>query len=90
MPANMPAATIRWGTTPRQKTVGFLDSYVHGGTTTSISASEVHVPGRPKDPEGVKALAVAAFKCFEHYRPGGMRVYGGSVISKASSQFLSV
>jgi len=66
--------------TPRQKTVGFLDSYVHGGVTTSISASEVHVPGRPKDPEGVKALAVAAFKCFEHYRPGGMRVHGGSII----------
>lgn len=66
--------------TPRQKTVGFLESYVHGGTTTSISASEVHVPGRPKDPEGVKALAVAAMKCFEHYRPGGMRVYAGSVI----------
>ena len=66
--------------TPRQKTVGFLESYVHGGTTTAISASEVHVPGRPKDPEGVKALAVAAFKCFEHYRPGGMKVYAGSVI----------
>ena len=30
--------------TPRQRTVGFLESYVHGGTTTSISASEVHVP----------------------------------------------
>jgi enamidase len=29
---------------------------------------------------GVKALAVAAFKCFEHYRPGGMRVYAGSLI----------
>jgi enamidase len=66
--------------TPRQKTVGFLESYVHGGTTTSISASEVHVPGRPKDPEGVKALAVAAMKCFEHFRPGGMRVYAGSII----------
>jgi enamidase len=66
--------------TPRQKTVGFLESYVHGGTTTAISASEVHVPGRPKDPEGVKALAVAAFKCFENYRPGGMRVHGGSII----------
>jgi enamidase len=66
--------------TPRQRTVGFLESYVHGGTTTSISASEVHVPGRPKDPEGVKALAVAAMKCFEHYRPGGMRVCAGSVI----------
>jgi enamidase len=66
--------------TPRQKTVGFLESYVHGGVTTSISASEVHVPGRPKDPEGVKALAVAAFKCFEHFRPGGMKVHGGSII----------
>jgi enamidase len=66
--------------TPRQKTVGFLESYVHGGTTTAISASEVHVPGRPKDPDGVKALAVAALKCFEHYRPGGMRVHGGSII----------
>jgi enamidase len=66
--------------TPRQRTVGFLESYVHGGTTTSISASEVHVPGRPKDPEGVKALAVAAMKCFENYRPGGMRVCAGSVI----------
>jgi enamidase len=66
--------------TPRQRTVGFLESYVHGGTTTSISASEVHVPGRPKDPEGVKALAVAALKCFESYRPGGMRVCAGSVI----------
>ena len=53
--------------TPRQKTIGFLESYVHGGTTTGISASEVHVTGRPKDPEGVKALAVAAQKCFENY-----------------------
>lgn len=66
--------------TPRQKTVGFLESYVHGGTTTSITASEVHVPGRPTDPEGVKALALAAKKCFDHYRPGGMKVYAGSII----------
>jgi enamidase len=66
--------------TPRQKTVGFLESYTHGGTTTAISASEVHVPGRPKDPQGVKALAVAAKKCFDTLRPGGMRVYAGSII----------
>ena len=66
--------------TPRQKTVGFLESYLHGGTTTSITASEVHVPGRPTDPQGVKALAVAAQRCFEHYRPGGMRVFAGSII----------
>src|ERR1035437_9168167 len=55
--------------TPRQKTVGFLESYTHGGVTTSITASEVHVPGRPKDPEGVKALAVAALKSFQNWRP---------------------
>jgi enamidase len=66
--------------TPRQKTVGFLESYVHGGVTTCISASEVHVPGRPRDPAGVKALAIAAHKSFANYRPGGMRVYAGSVI----------
>jgi enamidase len=66
--------------TPRQKTVGFLESYVHGGVTTAISASEVHVPGRPRDPAGVKALAIAARKSFLTYRPGGMRVHAGSVI----------
>jgi len=66
--------------TPRQKTVGFLESYVHGGVTACISASEVHVPGRPRDPAGVKALAIAAHKSFETFRPGGMRVHAGSVI----------
>ena len=66
--------------TPRQRTVGYLESYLHGGTTTAISASEVHVPGRPNDPEGVKALALAAQRCFAHYRPGGMSVMAGSVI----------
>src|ERR1700744_5040469 len=66
--------------TPRQRTVGYLESYLHGGVTTSISASEVHVPGRPRDPEGVKALALAAQRCFADYRPGGMSVIAGSVI----------
>ncbi|MGI9616788.1 MAG: amidohydrolase family protein [Acidimicrobiales bacterium] len=66
--------------TPRQNTVGYLESYLHGGTTTALSAAEVHVPGRPKDTQGVKALAVAAHKCFENFRPGGMRVHAGSLI----------
>ena len=70
--------------TPRQQTVGYLESYVHGGVTTAISASEVHVPGRPRDADGVKALAVAAHKSFAHYRPGGMRVHAGSVILEPS------
>jgi enamidase len=72
--------------TPRQNTVGYLESYVHGGTTTAISASEVHVPGRPFDPDGVKALAVAAKKSFDRYRPGGMRVWAGSVILEPGLQ----
>jgi enamidase len=66
--------------TPRQKTVDFLESYVHGGITRVISPSEVHAPGRPRDPAGVKALALAAQRCFLHYRPGGMTVHAGSVI----------
>jgi enamidase len=66
--------------TPRQLTVGFIESYLHGGVTRAISASEVHVPGRPSDPAGVKALAIAAQRCFEHYRPGGVTVHAGSVI----------
>jgi enamidase len=66
--------------TPRQNMIGFLESYLHGGTTSVISASEVHVPGRPSDPTGVKALAVAAQRCFADYRPAGVTVHAGSVI----------
>ena len=72
--------------TPRQRAVGYLESYLHGGVTTAISASEVHVPGRPRDVEGVKALAVAAQRCFADYRPGGMRVIAGSVILEPGLQ----
>jgi enamidase len=38
------------------------------------------LPGRPKDPAGVKALAVLAAKSFQTYRPGGVKVVGGAVI----------
>jgi enamidase len=67
--------------TPRQKTVDFLDSYVHGGITSVVSAGEgVHAPGRPHDPVAAKALAIAAAKCFAGFRPNGMKVVAGSVI----------
>jgi Adenine deaminase len=66
--------------TPRQQTIGFLESYLHGGTTRVISASEVHVPGRPTSVVGVKALAVAAAHSYLHYQPSGMTVHAGSVI----------
>ena len=66
--------------TPRQQQSGFLESEVHGGVTTFISAGEVHLPGRPKDPAGAKALAILAAKSFNNFRPGGGKVVGGAVI----------
>jgi enamidase len=66
--------------TPRQKQTGFLESEVHGGVTTFISAGEVHLAGRPKDPAGTKALAIVAAKSFANFRPGGAKVVGGAVI----------
>src|SRR5688500_19678602 len=67
--------------TPRQKTVDFLDSYVHGGITSVVSAGEgVHAPGRPHDAAASKALAIAAAKCFEHFHPNGMKVNAGSAV----------
>ncbi len=66
--------------TPRQKQSGFMESEVHGGVTTFISAGEVHLPGRPKDPAGTKALAILAAKSFAAFRPGGAKVVGGAVI----------
>jgi enamidase len=66
--------------TPRQMTVGYIESSMHGGVTTMISAGEVHVPGRPTDPSGVKALAILAAKAYSKFRPGGVKVYGGGLI----------
>jgi len=66
--------------TPRQKQLDFMESEVHGGVTTAVSAGEVHLPGRPKDPAGTKSLAILAAKSFAIFRPGGMKVLGGSVI----------
>jgi enamidase len=66
--------------TPRQKTVDFLASYVHGGITSVVSPGEIHAPGRPRDARGVVALAVAAKACFDNFHPGGMTVHAGAVV----------
>jgi enamidase len=72
--------------TPRQKTVDFLASYVHGGITSVVSPGEIHAPGRPHDATGVKALAIAARACFGNFRPGGMRVHAGAVVLEPALQ----
>lgn len=66
--------------TPRQKMSDFIDSSIHGGVTSMISAGECHTPGRPTDPAGVKALAILAQKSFAKLKPGGVKVHGGAVI----------
>jgi enamidase len=66
--------------TPRQQALGWIESSMHGGVTAMMSASEVHLPGRPRDRDGVKALALAAQRAYSGFRPGGVKVLAGSVI----------
>ena len=66
--------------TPRQKMMSFIDSSLHGGVTSMISAGEVHLAGRPKDREGAKALAILAYKSFKNAPPSGVKVEGGGLI----------
>jgi enamidase len=66
--------------TPRQNQIGWIDSYLHGGVTTMISAGEVHTPGRPKDVVGLKAMAIFAQRAFSAFRPGGVRIHAGAPV----------
>lgn len=66
--------------TPRQRTLDYIDSALHGGVTTMMSAGEPHTPGRPRDPVGVKALTILAHKSFENLRPSGVKVHAGAVL----------
>jgi len=73
--------------TPRQNQLGWIDSTLNGGVTTMISAGEVHLPGRPKDIVGLKALAITAQRAFHNFRPGGMKVLAGApVIEKGMTE----
>ena len=66
--------------TPRQNQLGWIESTLHGGVTTMVSAGEVHLPGRPKDIVGLKALAITAQRAFDNFRPAGMKVLAGAPI----------
>lgn len=66
--------------TPRQNMLGFIESCLHGGVTSMISAGEVHIPGRPKNAAGLKALAIIAAQSFANARPAGVKVQGGGLI----------
>jgi len=66
--------------TPRQNQMNWIDSFLNGGVTTMISAGEVHLPGRPRDIVGLKALAITAQRAFSNFRPGGVKVHAGAPI----------
>ncbi len=66
--------------TPRQSQLNWIDSCLHGGVTTMISAGEVHMPGRPKDTVGLKAMAITAQRVFENFRPNGVKVHAGAPV----------
>ncbi len=66
--------------TPRQNQLGWIESTLHGGVTTMVSAGEVHLPGRPKDIVGLKALAITAQRAFDNFRPAGMKVLAGAPV----------
>src|ERR1700719_3355792 len=66
--------------TPRQNQIGWIDSYLNGGVTTMISAGEVHMPGRPRDVVGLKAMAIFAQRAFWTLRPGGVKVHAGAPV----------
>src|SRR5713101_4445491 len=66
--------------TPRQNQLGWIDSCLHGGVTTMISAGEVHTPGRPTDVVGLKALAITAQRAFSAFRPSGVKVHAGAPV----------
>jgi len=66
--------------TPRQSQLNWIDSSLHGGVTTMISAGEVHYPGRPKDVVGLKALAITAQRSFSAFRASGVKVHAGAPV----------
>lgn len=64
--------------TPRQQQLNWIDSNLHGGVTTMISAGEVHTPGRPRDVVGLKAMAIYAQRTFSAFRPSGVKIHAGA------------
>jgi len=69
--------------TPAQDTIGWIGNYLHGGTTSMISAGELHVPGIDYDnltPELVTSLAIVTAATTGRVRWSGVKLYAGTVL----------
>jgi enamidase len=68
---------------PTQGSLGWIGNYVHGGTTTFISAGEVHVPGLDYgnlSAELVTSLAVVTAHTTGRVRWSGGKIHAGTVL----------
>ncbi|GLY68110.1 amidohydrolase family protein [Amycolatopsis taiwanensis] len=69
--------------TPAQDSLNWISNYAQGGTTTMVSAGELHLPGMPFDEltaDDVVALARTSRRTTARVRPSGVRVHAGTVL----------
>ena len=69
--------------TPAQDSIGWIRNYVHGGTTTMVSAGELHVPGLPLDAldaQTAVSLALVSRRTTGRVRLSGAKVEAGTVL----------
>jgi len=69
--------------TPAQDSIGWMSNYVHGGTTSFVSAGELHLPGLPLDamsPRTAMSVALASRDATARLRPLGARVFAGTIL----------
>ena len=69
--------------TPAQNSVGWIHNYLHGGTTSMVSAGELHIPGLAFDaltPELVLSIAITSKHTTGRMRPSGVKVNAGTVL----------
>ena len=69
--------------TPAQDTIGWIGNYLHGGTTSMISAGELHFPGIDYDnlsPELVTSIAVVTAATTGRTRWSGVKLYAGTAL----------
>lgn len=69
--------------TPTQDASGWVRNYLHGGTTTMVSAGELHVPGIDYGnltPELVVSLALVQAQTTGRVRWSGVKLHAGTVL----------
>ncbi|AQA02252.1 adenosine deaminase [Mycobacterium sp. MS1601] len=69
--------------TPAQNAVGWFHNYLHGGSTSMVSAGELHIPGldfTALTPELVLSIAITSKHTTGRMRPSGVKVNAGTIL----------